>query len=149
MLELNLAPRDKQHYDKTMKERSNTHIAILVVSFGTSYNNSRDITIGAVENAIAEAFPEYEVRRAFTSKIIIDNRILTPGTLVSSKELAILAGFPMHSVPGIPVLECAEFGRTVSTYDRSNPAENINIWKDYAIFPNGLSKMTQFLPFYI
>ena len=40
-----------------MKERSNTHIAILVVSFGTSYNNSRDITIGAVENAIAEAFP--------------------------------------------------------------------------------------------
>ena len=60
-------------------------------------------------------------------QIIIDNRILTPGTLVSSKELAILAGFPMHSVPGIPVLECAEFGRTVSTYDRSNPAENINI----------------------
>lgn len=51
-------------------------------------------------------------------QIIIDNRILTPGTLVSSKELAILAGFPMHSVPGIPVLECAEFGRTVSTYDK-------------------------------
>ena len=50
-------------------------------------------------------------------QIIIDNRILTPGTLVSSKELAILAGFPMHSVPGIPVLECAEFGRTVSSYD--------------------------------
>ena len=51
-------------------------------------------------------------------QIIIDNRILTPGTLVSSKELAILAGFPMHSVPGIPVLECAEFGRTVSSYDK-------------------------------
>lgn len=29
------------------------------------------------------------------------------------------------------------------------PAENLNIWKDYAIFPSGLSKMTQFLPFYI
>ena len=49
-------------------------------------------------------------------KIVIDNRTLTPGTLISSKELAILAGFPMHSVPGIPVLECAEFGRTVSSY---------------------------------
>lgn len=46
--------------------------AILVVSFGTSYNDSRDITIGAVEGAIEEAFPDYEVRRAFTSDIIIE-----------------------------------------------------------------------------
>lgn len=46
--------------------------AILVVSFGTSYNDSRDVTIGAVEEAIGEAYPEYEVRRAFTSQIIID-----------------------------------------------------------------------------
>ncbi len=46
--------------------------AILVVSFGTSFNDSRDITIGAVEGAIAEAYPEYEVRRAFTSQIILD-----------------------------------------------------------------------------
>ncbi len=46
--------------------------AILVVSFGTSYNDSRDITIGAVEQAIGEAFPDYEVRRAFTAQIIID-----------------------------------------------------------------------------
>ena len=44
----------------------------MVVSFGTSYNDSRDITIGAIENAIADAFPQYEVRRAFTSQIIID-----------------------------------------------------------------------------
>lgn len=46
--------------------------AILVVSFGTSYNDSRDKTIGAVEKAIAEANPDYDVRRAFTSQIIID-----------------------------------------------------------------------------
>ncbi len=46
--------------------------AILVVSFGTSFNDSRDITIGAIEEAIAEACPEYEIRRAFTSQIIID-----------------------------------------------------------------------------
>jgi len=45
---------------------------ILVVSFGTSYNDSRDITIGAVEQAIADAYPDFEVRRAFTSQIIID-----------------------------------------------------------------------------
>ena len=41
---------------------------ILVVSFGTSYNDSRDKTIGAVEDAIAAAYPDYEVRRAFTSR---------------------------------------------------------------------------------
>lgn len=45
---------------------------ILVVSFGTSYNDSRDITIGAVEKAIEKAYPAYDVRRAFTSQIIID-----------------------------------------------------------------------------
>ncbi len=45
---------------------------ILAVSFGTSYNDSRDKTIGAVENAIAEANPDYEVRRAFTAQTIID-----------------------------------------------------------------------------
>ena len=46
--------------------------AILVVSFGTSYNESRDLTIGGIENAIQEKYPDYEVRRAFTSQIIID-----------------------------------------------------------------------------
>lgn len=44
---------------------------ILVVSFGTSYNNSRDITIGGIENAIAAAFPDYTVARAFTADTII------------------------------------------------------------------------------
>ncbi|MBR1497695.1 MAG: sirohydrochlorin cobaltochelatase [Oscillospiraceae bacterium] len=46
---------------------------LLVVSFGTSYNNSRRETIGAVEQAMIKAFPEYSVRRAFTSQIIIDH----------------------------------------------------------------------------
>jgi sirohydrochlorin cobaltochelatase len=45
---------------------------VLVVSFGTSFNQSRAETIGAIENAIAEAYPAYEQRRAFTSQIIID-----------------------------------------------------------------------------
>jgi len=45
--------------------------AILVVSFGTTFDDSRDITIGAVEKAIADANPDWQVRRAFTSKIIM------------------------------------------------------------------------------
>ena len=45
---------------------------ILVVSFGTSYNDNRDLSIGAVEQAIQAAYPDWEVRRAFTAQTIID-----------------------------------------------------------------------------
>lgn len=44
---------------------------ILVVSFGTSYKETREKTIDAFEKAVAERFPDWEVRRAFTSKMII------------------------------------------------------------------------------
>ncbi|MEI3310296.1 MAG: sirohydrochlorin cobaltochelatase [Evtepia gabavorous] len=43
-----------------------------MVSFGTSYNDNRDLSIGSIENALRLAYPDYEVRRAFTSQIIID-----------------------------------------------------------------------------
>ena len=47
---------------------------ILVVSFGTSYNDSRRETIGAIEEAIEDEFGEdWSIRRAFTSQIIIDH----------------------------------------------------------------------------
>lgn len=46
---------------------------LLVVSFGTSYNDSRRETIGAIEGAMEDAFPDYSVRRGFTSNIIIDH----------------------------------------------------------------------------
>lgn len=46
---------------------------LLVVSFGTSFNDSRVATIGAIENAMEAAFPDYSVRRGFTSNIIIDH----------------------------------------------------------------------------
>lgn len=46
---------------------------LLVVSFGTSYNDSRRLTIGAIEDAIEKAFPDYSVRRGFTSQMIIDH----------------------------------------------------------------------------
>ena len=62
---------------------------ILVVSFGTSYNDSRDITIGAIENAITAAFPEYEVRRAFTSQIIIDKLKERDGLEIDNVEEAL------------------------------------------------------------
>lgn len=57
--------------EETAKEDSIKPV-ILAVSFGTSYNDSREVTIGAVEKALQEANPDYEVRRAFTSQIVID-----------------------------------------------------------------------------
>ena len=45
---------------------------LLAVSFGTSYNDSRRISIGAMEEALEKAIPDYSLRRAFTSQIIID-----------------------------------------------------------------------------
>lgn len=45
--------------------------AILVVSFGTSYEHTRKITIDAIEEAVGTAFPEYRIYRAWTSKMII------------------------------------------------------------------------------
>ena len=45
--------------------------AILVVSFGTSYHDTLEKTILATETAIAQRFPGWEVRRAFTSSMIL------------------------------------------------------------------------------
>ncbi|MBP5384549.1 MAG: sirohydrochlorin cobaltochelatase [Lachnospiraceae bacterium] len=46
---------------------------ILVVSFGTSFNDSRAEDIGSIEKAIQEANPDWSVRRAFTAQIIINH----------------------------------------------------------------------------
>ncbi len=43
---------------------------LLVVSFGTSYNDSRRMTIGAIEQALEDAFPDYSVRRAFYNDLM-------------------------------------------------------------------------------
>lgn len=45
--------------------------AILVVSFGTSYAATRKVTIEAIEKDIAEAYPDYKLYRAWTSKMIL------------------------------------------------------------------------------
>ena len=50
-----------------------TENEILVVSFGTSFNDSRAKDIGGIEKAIQEANPDYSVRRAFTAQIIINH----------------------------------------------------------------------------
>ena len=57
---------------------------ILVVSFGTSYNDTREATIDAIENKVAEEFSDYEVRRAFTSQIIINKLAERDGLVIDN-----------------------------------------------------------------
>ena len=46
---------------------------LLVVSFGTSFNDSRAEDIGGIEKALEAAYPDWSVRRAFTAQIIINH----------------------------------------------------------------------------
>ena len=52
---------------------------ILVVSFGTSYNDSRAKDNGGIEAYLAKEFPDYSVRRAFTSQIILNHILARDG----------------------------------------------------------------------
>ncbi len=58
--------------------------AILVVSFGTSYHETREKTIDAIEHAIAEAFPDYQVYRAWTSKMIMKKLLKRDGIKINN-----------------------------------------------------------------
>lgn len=48
---------------------------------------------------------------------------------LSGKELAYSLNFPKKSVPGLPVIECASFGRNVSTFDGTQPQQGLCIGK--------------------
>lgn len=50
-------------------------------------------------------------------------------TALSGKELAYSLNFPKKSVPGLPVIECASFGRNVSTFDGTQPQQGLCIGK--------------------
>ena len=62
---------------------------ILVVSFGTSFNDSRVADIKGVEDAIAEANPDWSVRRAFTAQIIINHIQARDGEKIDNMDQAL------------------------------------------------------------
>ncbi|MCR5612603.1 sirohydrochlorin cobaltochelatase [Treponema sp.] len=45
---------------------------IIIASYGTTYDKTRTITIGGIENAFREAFPDYKIERVFTFQVFID-----------------------------------------------------------------------------
>ena len=62
---------------------------ILVVSFGTSFNDSRVEDIGGIEKAIQKAYPDWSVRRAFTAQIIINHVLARDGESIDNVDQAL------------------------------------------------------------
>ena len=62
---------------------------LLVVSFGTSFNDSRATDIKGIEDALAAAFPDYAVRRAFTAQIIINHVQARDGEVIDNMDQAL------------------------------------------------------------
>ena len=91
---------------------------ILVVSFGTSYPESRHVTIGAIESAIREKYPDYDVRRAFTADTIIDILKERDGIIIDNVDSALdrvvadgveeLIVQPTHLMDGYEYTDLAE-----------------------------------------
>ena len=62
---------------------------ILVVSFGTSFNDSRVADIKGIEDALQEAYPDWPVRRAFTAQIIINHVQARDGEYIDNMQQAL------------------------------------------------------------
>ncbi|MBR4906469.1 MAG: sirohydrochlorin cobaltochelatase [Clostridia bacterium] len=62
---------------------------LLVVSFGTSFNDSRAMDIGGIEAALEKAYPDWSVRRAFTAQIIINHIQARDGEFIDNMEQAL------------------------------------------------------------
>lgn len=91
---------------------------LLVVSFGTSYNDSRVEDIKGIEDALKEAYPDWSVRRAFTAQIIINHVQARDGEVIDNMEQALdravengvknLVVQPTHLMHGAEYDEMAE-----------------------------------------
>lgn len=96
---------------------------LLVVSFGTSFNDSRVADIKSIEDALQEAYPDWSVRRAFTAQIIINHVQARDGEKIDNVQQALdravengvknLVIQPTHLMYGAEYDELAE---TVGSY---------------------------------
>ena len=118
---------------------------LLVVSFGTSFNDSRRLTIGGIERALQKAFPDWSVRRAFTSQIIIDHVKSRDGEVIDNVSEALdravengvktLVVQPTHLMHGFEytdlVNELAEYADAFESITVGEPL--VNSAEDFAL----------------
>lgn len=93
--------------------------AILVVSFGTSFNDSRVKTIEAIEADVEKAYPDWEVRRAFTAQTVIDiladRDKLEVDNVAEAMEKLIADGYGTVVVQPTHIMAGAEYDDVVAT----------------------------------
>jgi len=104
--------------DKVRNEDEIGDNELLVLSFGTSFNDSRRLTIGAIEQTLEDSFPDYSVRRGFTANIVIDHVERRDGILIDDINAALdravdngvktLIVQPTHLMSGIEYDEITE-----------------------------------------
>lgn len=108
-----------QNYAHEYRAAEKEKKAILVVSFGTSYHETRKKTIKACENKIAERFSEYDVKRAFTSQMIIDKLKRRDGIEVDNPEQALKRlykeGYQEILVQPLHIINGSEFHDLIRT----------------------------------
>ena len=105
---------------------------ILVVSFGTSFNDSRAKDIGGIEKAIAEANPDWSVRRAFTAQIIINHILARDGEKIDNVqqalERAVNNGVKNLVIQPTHLMHGAEYDELMATVDEyADKFETISI----------------------
>ncbi len=87
---------------------------------------------GKSEKGTTKLIGEYVtnfIHPVFKYEGTVGNIEVTPCSLVSGSELAIHMGLPRRSVCGLPVIEHADFGKEVVTYDRGSKGASINLGK--------------------
>ena len=94
---------------------------LLVVSFGTSYNGSRAEDIGGIEKALAAAYPEWSVRRAFTAQIIINHVESRDGekidNMTQALDRAVASGVKTLVVQPTHLMHGAEYDELVAALE--------------------------------
>lgn len=92
---------------------------LLVVSFGTSFNDSRAEDIGGIERALQAAYPDWSVRRAFTAQIIINHVQARDGekidNVAQALDRAVTNGVRKLVVQPTHLMHGAEYDELVST----------------------------------
>ena len=95
---------------------------LLVVSFGTSFNDSRATDIKGIEDALAAAFPEWSVRRAFTAQIIINHVQARDGEKIDNVqqalERAVANGVKNLVIQPTHLMHGAEYDELVETLEK-------------------------------
>ena len=94
---------------------------LLVVSFGTSYNDSRVADIKGIEDALQAAYPDWSVRRAFTAQIIINHIQARDGEKIDNMdqalERAVANGVKKLVVQPTHLMHGAEYDEMCETID--------------------------------